>query len=62
MPIQESQDSVALEERSQMRRFKDAIGSCIKLADPTRNANMLLLYLQCRLGSLESVFSGDSSR
>ena len=48
--------------RSKIRRFKEAAGSCIRLADPARNANLLVVYLQRRYSALESNVSGDSSK
>ncbi len=50
------------DKRSRLRRFKEAAGSCIRLADPARNANLLVVYLQQRYASLESNVSGDSSK
>ncbi|KAK3936095.1 zinc finger transcription factor YRR1 [Diplogelasinospora grovesii] len=44
-----------------MRKYKELASSCIALANPSRNANTLLVYAQYRHASLESNISGDAS-
>ena len=50
-----------LRRRSRVAKFKEGAAACLKLADPLRNVNMLMIYLQFRHCILESTISGDAS-
>ena len=50
-----------LQRRSRVAKFKEGAAACLKLADPLRNVNMLMVYLQFRHCVLESTISGDVS-